>query len=98
MRRSDTSRACAFSAAVTALAPRDRPGLLFCGLVVWVLEGWELVVWEFVSGDAKCLLFSAGEGRLSAGEARRPAESWIEYMLRLPQYEATTVATGTLFP
>ena len=43
-RRSDTSRAC-FSAAVTVLAPRDRPVLLIFG---------------FVSGDAKCVLDSAG--------------------------------------
>ena len=57
MRRSDTSRACAFSAAVTVLAPRDRPGLVFCALA------GGLVFWVFVSGDAKCLLFSAGEAR-----------------------------------
>jgi len=62
MRRSDTSRACAFSAAVTVLAPRDRPGPPLGGLVV---GGF----FEFVSGDAKCLLDSAG-GAPPTGGAR----------------------------
>src|ERR1035437_5925327 len=47
IRRSDTSRACAFSAAVTVLAPRVRPGRVFSG---------------FVSGDAKVFSILPGEG------------------------------------
>ena len=65
MRRSDTSRACAFSAAVTVRGPRPRPGLLprvFSGLVVC-----GLVFWEFMGGDAKCLLDSVG-GRPAGAE------------------------------
>src|ERR1039458_8360371 len=47
IRRSDTSRACAFSAAVTVLAPRVRPGRAFSG---------------FVGGDAKVFSILPGAG------------------------------------
>ena len=45
MRRSDTLRACAFSAAVTDFEPRVRP---------------ELLMSRFVCGDAKCSRFCGG--------------------------------------
>src|ERR1700733_6196823 len=48
MRRKDTSRACAFSAAVTVFGPRVRPPLLMS---------------RFVDGDAKDLLDSVGRAR-----------------------------------
>jgi hypothetical protein len=75
MRRSDTSRACVFSSAVTVLAPRPRPGLGF-----WVFCGF----WVFVSGDAKCLLFSAGEGPV-------PGRPWIKFVVRFPIAEVTSI-------
>ena len=51
IRRSDTSRACAFSAAVTVAAPRVRP---------------ERLMSRFVGGDSKELLDSVGSGRSAA--------------------------------
>ena len=54
MRRRDTSRACAFSAAVTVLGPRVRPVLLMS---------------RFVCGDAKMLLDSVGADPCSDARA-----------------------------
>jgi hypothetical protein len=51
MRRKDTSRACAFSAAVTVFGPRVRPPLLMS---------------RFVDGDAKELLDSVGRAALGS--------------------------------
>ena len=48
MRPRDTSRACAFSAAVTDVEPRVRPDLLISG---------------FVCGDAKCCSILPGRAR-----------------------------------
>ena len=75
MRRSETSRAWAFSAAVTVLAPRPLPGPEFCGFwvpVFWMPVFWVFEFWVFVSGGAKCLLDSAG-GRPAPGGARGPS-------------------------
>lgn len=60
MRRRDTSRACAFSAAVTVLESRPRPALLIS---------------RFVCGDAKKLLDSVG-GPGPRWDARAPGEAY----------------------
>ena len=92
MRRSDTSRACAFSAAVTVLAPRPRAEPESCGLrelMFWMFVSGALVVgvcvfWVLVSGGAKCLLDSAG-GRPAPGG---PGDS-----LRCRGYQITEVTS-----